>query len=105
MILEIVIAILSLVAVAEAFVIVRLSKRLLDFDELIDLLLRDVEVNTDYFDKLLKTPLFENSEEVKIMHRNMSIISKRFDEFNLRMQEVTRREQKQEEKPNPPVVR
>lgn len=87
------------------FVIMRLSRRLLQFDELFELLARDVDVNIRFFQKLLATPLFDNSQEVKTANHNMGIISKRLDEFVNKMEEATNRKLREKEVPNPPVVR
>lgn len=88
------------------YVIWRLSKRLLQFDELFETLFNDVEVNLKFFQKLLSTPLFDNSPEVKTANNNMSVIAQRMDEFMNRIEETTnRRLRKTEPAPNPPVLR
>lgn len=89
-----------------SYVLVRFSRRLLQFDDLFSLLARDIDVNTRYFQKLLSTPLFDDSQEVKSANNNMAIISKRLDEFVTRMEEVSNKQLRPEEEvPNPPVVR
>lgn len=103
------IALLALSLFANAglcFVVIRFSRRLLEFDELFELLAHDIDINTKFFSKLLGTPLFDNSAEVKTANKNMGIISKRLDEYVTRMSELTRRElrPKPATKPNPPVV-
>ena len=78
--------------VAAIFMIFRLSKRLLQFDELFDLLADDIEVNVSYFKKLLTTPLLENSPEVVSMQKNIDVIGRRLQEFAIRMSETTNKE-------------
>lgn len=105
--LLIILLVLSLLGnVGLGYVLIRFSRRLLEFDELFELLAHDVDVNTKFFDKLLGTPLFDNSTEIKTANHNMSIISKRLDEFVTRMSELTRRDlrPKPEAVPNPPKV-
>lgn len=95
-----------LVNLGLAYVIYTLINRLLQFDELFELLSDDVEVNVKFFQKLLSTPLFEASNEIIIANNNMAIISQRLNEFVLRMEELTNRKLKSEpkENPNPPKV-
>lgn len=87
------------------FVIFRLSKKLLQFDELFDLLSEDIDTNIKYFKKLLSTPLFEASQEVRTANKNMEVMSLRLEEFSLRFDELSNREKSiKQESPNPPKV-
>lgn len=81
--------VLNIVAVIVGY---RLITRLLAFDELFELLADDIRVNVDYYNKLLMTPLFDNSQEVKTANHNMAIISKRLTEFSLRIKEKTNKD-------------
>lgn len=84
----------------------RFSRRLFQFDDLFEILVRDIDLNIAFFDKLLTTPLFDDSQEVRTANQNMSVISKRLDEFVRQMEEVTNRKLRPEVViPNPPVVR
>ena len=90
------------------YAFVRLSRRLFEFDDLFEMLAHDVDVNIRYFQKLLTTPLFENSNEVRAANNNMGIISKRLEEFAKRMEELANRDPgtiENEQPGNPPVVR
>lgn len=89
-----------------AIVIFRLSSRLLAFDDVFQLLVDDIDVNIKFFAKLLSTPLFENSQEVREANKNMGIISMRLDEFVKRMEETTGKNLRKPPPtpPNPPVV-
>ncbi len=77
---------LNLVA---AVLIYKLAVRVLALDELFELLEDDIKINIEYFNKLLTTPLFDNSQEVKTANHNMLIINKRLTEFMLRIKEKT----------------
>jgi len=98
---------LSLLAnVTLLFVVVRFSRRLLQFDELFEMLARDIDLNVAFFDKLLATPLFDDSQEVRTANQNMLTISKRLDEFVRRMEETTNKKLRPEVViPNPPVTK
>lgn len=109
MILLIVTAISIFVNVLLAFAVFRLSRRLLEFDDLFELLTYDIQVNMKYFQKLLTTPLFEASQEVRTANNNMFTMAQRLEEFVNRMEETTGRtlrkpDPEQERLNNPPVV-
>jgi len=101
--------VLSLVLnVVVVFVCLRLARRLFQFDDLVQILANDIEVNVEYFKKLLTTPLFNNSEEVKKANKNMEIIAMRLDEFVNRMEDVSNnklRRPKIVKNSNPPVFK
>jgi hypothetical protein len=84
-----ILAVLLLIAVALFAIVIVFAKRLLQLDELFHALVDDVRINIDYLKKLAETPLFENSQEVRTAHRNMSIIAARLNEFSIRMKEQT----------------
>lgn len=86
------------------FMVRRSMGRLLEFDELFDLFVHDIETNVKYFEKLLNSPLFSNAPEYLTAHRNMQIIARRLAEYSNRMFELTNREQKKEERLPPPKV-
>lgn len=86
--------ILVLIIVGLLFLLFRASKKLLEFDDLFQLLEHDIETNVKYFDNLLQTPLYDNSQEVKAANHNMSIMRKRLTEFSLRIGEKTSKEPK-----------
>ena len=69
--------------------LVRASKSLLAFDDLVNYLADDLETNVQYFDKLTNTPVLSNAPEIIDANRNMSIMSKRLDEFLTRFEELT----------------
>lgn len=96
------------------YVLFRFSRRLLQFDDLFEMLAFDIDTNVKYFQKLLATPLFDNSQEVRTANKNMGIISARLEEFAARIDEISNKEPNKEPKPvpkpiqreseNPPVV-
>lgn len=90
--LSVVLGVSVIFNVAFVYGLARLSKRLLQFDELFELLQHDVKTNTEYFNKLLQTPLFNNSPEVISMTNNVKIISQRLEEYSLRMFEATNKD-------------
>ena len=63
MILEIILAVSLVLNLFLVFLLIRFSRRLLQFDELFQMLVGDLEFNIQFFHKLLTTPLFENSNE------------------------------------------
>lgn len=78
-----------LVNVGLGFALARVSKRLLQFDELFSLFTHDIETNVKYLAKTLAKPLFTNTPEVVELNRNMSIIAKRLNEYANRFAEAT----------------
>lgn len=92
MILKILLFVAVLMIIVLSYIVYRLSKRLLEFDDLFELLTHDIEVNVKYFKKLLSTPLLENAPEIITVHKNMGIIAERLDEFVNRMEETANRE-------------
>jgi hypothetical protein len=79
-----------LLVAAIAFITVIL-KRLLQFDQLLEFLVDDIDTNFRYIKKLANTPTFENSPEILEAQRNFAIMSQRLEEFSLRIRE-TRKE-------------
>ena len=92
MIEYVIIGVLSVMCGVLGFLVYRLSKKLLEFDTLFDMLQLDVADNVAYFTKLLQTPLLNNSPEVIAMQKNIDVIGRRLQEFALRMDETTNKE-------------
>lgn len=88
MITIVLITVLLVLVVILAVLLFRATRRLLQFDETFQLFSNDIDINIRYFESLLKTNLFENSEEIKAATNNMKIIDKRLREFRVRFQEV-----------------
>jgi hypothetical protein len=85
--------------------LVRSSKRLLEFDDLFELLAHDVNTNIDYFESISEHPVLGNAEEIVVADRNMRIMRARLEEYVSQMEELTRRQlRKKKVVPNPPVV-
>lgn len=93
MIVEILLGVSIVLNIGLVLLVQRLSKRLLEFDDLFELLEDDVATNIAYFTKLLHTPLLNNSPEVISMQKNVEIIAKRLQEFALRMNETTNKDE------------
>lgn len=101
-----VVIILALLLLVLSFVCLRLSRRLLEFDELFELLVHDIDTNIGYFDSVSEHPLLGNTEEIVTADRNMRIMRARLDEYVLRMEELSSRKlRKKTEVRNRPVVR
>ena len=75
-----------------AVCLVRAARNLLMFDDLFDLLQKDIRDNLAYLDKVNNTPLLSNLPEVLDMARNFNIIQSRISEFLIRMEETRRRD-------------
>ena len=89
MILEILIAVLAVTCEAIGILLFVATKKLMLFDDIFDIIVDDVDINFTYLDELIKTPLFENSQEILTAHKNMEIIHKRLEEIVLRVEEMT----------------
>lgn len=92
MILELLLGASALLNVVLVVVLVRASRRLLQFDDVFGLLVDDCRTNIKYFDKLLNTPILQNSPEILDAQRNMGVIRDRLNEFVVRMEETSHRE-------------
>lgn len=96
MITTVVIVILLVLLTASIFFNVNLFMRLMEFDDLFEMLVDDITVNVKYFDKLLATPLFTASEEVRTANRNMLIMRNRLAEFMKLIGETTNTENEED---------
>lgn len=83
---------LSLVVIVQAVLLFRAGRRLLQFDELFEILVDDIDVNIRHLEKTKELPVFENVPElIENVHthmKNMDIISRRLREFSLRIGEA-----------------
>lgn len=89
---------------ALGWLLIRATKRLLQFDDLIDLLVHDMETNIKYFDKLTSTPVLSDVQEIQDANRNMNIMSRRLDEYLSQFEDLTLRPIRKETNPRPPKV-
>lgn len=80
------------------------SKKLLQFDDLVNYLVDDVEANIGYFDKLTTTPLLMDSPEIRDANKNMVVMSARLDEYLNRFEELTGTKVRKVTTPKPPVA-
>jgi hypothetical protein len=90
------------------FLLHKSAKRLLQFDNLFEMLTHDMETNIRYYEKLAVTPILSDVTEVKSAHHNMQIMGARMEEYVLQMEELTHRRLRSMDPtppPNPPVVR
>lgn len=101
-----VIAVLLVLVAVLGFLLYKCAKRLLEFDDLFELFVHDLETNVKYFSKLADTPVFSNSPEIMDMHKNVTIMRDRMIEYVMRMEELAKRRLRKPEKkrPGPPPV-
>jgi hypothetical protein len=98
---------LLITVIALSLISYRLLARLLQFDRLFEMLVDDIAVNIEFFDKLSRTPVLSDVQEVKTAHHNMMIINSRLKEYVSRMGEASNRDLRpktREVSKNPPVV-
>lgn len=86
-------------AVVASVILVKFSKRLLEFDDIFQLFADDIDTNIRFFKKLNNTPMMENSPEIISAHNNMKIIKTRLEEFTTRFEELTGQKLRKEDKP------
>jgi hypothetical protein len=102
-------AVLILLAVSLAanavlgWLVVRASKRLLQFDDLFEYFVDDIETNVKYFEKLSTTPVLSNAPEIMEANHNMNIMAQRLDEYLRRMEGLTHRTLRRNLEDRPPV--
>lgn len=82
--------------VVQGRVLFKGAQRLLEFDELFEMFYHEIEINVDYFDKLIKTPLLSNAPEIIAAQRNMKVMQLRLEEYVRRMEEELGRALKKE---------
>jgi hypothetical protein len=82
--------VLSLIAnVVFIYLLIRFVKRLMQFDDLYQYLIDDIEINLNQFSRIRSSSLLCDDDEVRSAHKNMVVMSMRLDEFTSRMEEVT----------------
>jgi hypothetical protein len=74
---------------AATILLVKASKKLIQFDDLVNYLVDDVETNVKYFDQLTNTPVLSNAPEIMDANKNMATMSARLDEYLNRFEELT----------------
>jgi hypothetical protein len=90
--------------VLATWLLVKASKKLIQFDDLLNYLVDDVETNISFFDKLTSTPVLSNAPEIVDANKNMTLMSARLDEYLNRFEELTGATVRQVTNPQPPVV-
>jgi hypothetical protein len=104
MIAVILILFLSALVLILSYVLYRFALRLLQYDDLWQLLVDEIDTNVRYFEKLKDMPLISDTNEVTDAHRNMQIMRQRLEEYSLRMEEHARRPLRKPRRPGPPPV-
>ena len=88
---------------ALGFVLKRFTTRLLQYDELYQYLIDDVEVNLSQFDKIRKSSLMSDDDEVRSAHKNMMVMAARMDEYATRMEEIAGKPLRKVTRPMTPI--
>ena len=107
MIAWIIVGVLTVICSLLLFVVFRLSRKLLQFDDMIQMLWHDIVTNVKYLAKLVSTPVFSNSPEIIEVQKNMRIMGERLAEYLNRIEEVSNKRVMPPKSPvsdNPPVV-
>lgn len=91
--LETILFILLLLAAAAAItlsvLLFRATRRLIQYDDVFQMLVDDIETNLQQFYKMSQSSLLGNDAEIIQAHRNMMIMRDRLDEFIREMEEVS----------------
>lgn len=103
-ILSVLLALSVATAGVAIWLLVKASKKLLQFDDLINYLVDDVETNMSYFEKLSTTPVLSNAPEIMDANKNMATMSARLDEYLNRFEELTGTKVRKATTPKPPVA-
>lgn len=93
------------VNVIAGFFLLRFIKKLLQFDELFELLADEININIGFYEKLLQKPLFMASPEIEEAHHGMNLIMVRFKEFVAQMSELRGKDLSQKRLPSAPSPR
>lgn len=88
-ILTLLLLLVTTVASVEGYLLFLAARKLLQFDELVNYLVDDVETNIKYFDKLTSTPVLSDAPEIQDANKNMVTMSARLDEYLNRFEEIT----------------
>lgn len=71
------------------FVLKRFIRRLFQYDDLYQILFDDIEINLKQFERIRKSYLMSDDDEIRSAHKNMTTMAMRLDEFAIRMEETT----------------
>jgi len=103
-VLSVLLVLSTATAAVAIWLLVKASRKLLQFDDLVNYLGDDLETNMAYFDKLTNTPVLSNAPEIMDANKNMATMSARFDEFLSRFEELTGSKIRKITSPKPPVA-
>lgn len=90
--------------VVSSWLLVKASKKLIQFDDLVNYLVDDVETNISFFDKLTSTPMLSDAPEIQDANKNMVTMSARLDEYLNRFEELTGTKVRKVTSPKPSVA-
>lgn len=101
--LAIVCTISVLLNIGLGYVLRRYLKRLFEYDDLYQVMIDDVETNLSQFERMRKSSILTDDDEVRSAHKNMMVMASRLDEFANQMEEVAGRKLRKVSKPMQPV--
>lgn len=82
------------------------ARKMIQFDELFELMVDELHINISFFEKLMQKPLFMASPEIEEAHINMNLMLVRFKEFVSQMSELTGKSLERKKLPAPsPIVK
>jgi hypothetical protein len=82
-------SLLAVLAIALMVFLLRATRRLVQYDDVFQMLVDDIETNLQQFYKMSQSSLLGNDAEIVQAHRNMMIMRDRLDEFLREMEEVS----------------
>jgi len=85
------------------FALIRYVNRLFQYDDLYQYLISDVETNLVQFERMRKSMLLADDDEVRKAHKAMMTMSVRMDEFANQMEELTGVKLRKVTKPMEPI--
>ena len=85
------------------FLLQRFVRRVLQYDDLYQYLIDDVETNLVQFDRMRKSSLLSDDDQVRSAHKNMMTMAMRMDEFANKMEEIVGKKLRKVTRPMKPV--
>jgi hypothetical protein len=87
-----------------AFLLIRATKRLLQYDEVFQYMAGDIQTNLGQFYRMSKSSVTGGEPEIVQAHKNMMVMAQRLNEILNQMEEVTGKRFRPESLGPPPQV-
>lgn len=71
------------------FLLIRATKRLLQYDEVFQYMAGDIQTNLHQFYRMSKSSILGGEPEIVMAHKNMVVMAQRLNEILTQMEEVT----------------